>query len=208
MQLYRTPFSRAYWSDAVEDFKETRNLVFCALMVAACVALSYIPSIPVSDGVNVTWGFLARSMCGMVCGPVSALVFGFVEDTVSFMMHPTGAYFPGYALTTMLGTMTYALFLYRTKVSVLRVFLAKLVTNIQNVLLGSLWSAILYGKGYIYYMAKSAVKNAVMLPVQAIMLVILFAALLPILGRMGVISKQTGSRLHLWWKKKEGTSHK
>lgn len=197
MQLYRTPFSRAYWADALADFRKVRSLVFSALMVAACVALSYIPSIPVADGVRVTWGFLARALCGLVCGPVNALVFGFVEDTVSFFMNPGGAYFPGYALTTMLGTMTYALFLYRSRVTVLRVVLAKLITNIQNVLLGSLWNAILLSKGYYYYMTKSAVKNAIMFPVQTIMLVMLFAALIPILSRMGLLPNEMGQRLYL-----------
>ena len=194
MQLYKTPFSRAYWAQALEDFKRLRNLIICAMMVAACVALSYIPSIPVTDGVRVTWGFLARSVCGLVCGPVSALAFGFVEDTVSFLMNPQGVYFPGYALTTMLGTMIYALFLYRTRVTVLRIFLAKLCTNIMNVLLGALWSSILYGKAYFVLASSSAVKNAIMLPVQTVMLFWLFSLLLPVLRRMKVIPNQLGEK--------------
>lgn len=194
MSLYKTPFSGAYWSQAVADFKSARNLVFCAMMVAACVALSLIPSIPLTDGVRVTWGFLARSVCGLVCGPVSALVFGFVEDTVSFLINPQGVYFPGYALTTMLGTMTYALFLYRARVTVLRIFLAKLCTNIMNVVLGALWSAILYGKAYFVIAGASAVKNAIMLPVQTVMLVLLFAALLPILRAARFTPNQLGAR--------------
>ena len=194
MQLYKTPFSRAYWVEALTDFKRLRNLIICAMMVAACVALSYIPSIPVTDGVRVTWGFLARSVCGLVCGPVSALVFGFVEDTVSFLMNPQGVYFPGYALTTMLGTMIYALFLYRTRVTVLRIFLAKLCTNVMNVLLGALWSSILYGKAYFVLASSSAVKNAVMLPVQTVMLFWLFSILLPVLRRMKVIPNQLGDK--------------
>lgn len=194
MHLYKTPFSRAYWAEALTDFKRLRNLIICAMMVAACVALSYIPSIPVTDGVRVTWGFLARSVCGLLCGPVSALVFGFVEDTVSFLMNPQGVYFPGYALTTMLGTMTYALFLYRSRVTVTRIFLAKLCTNLQNVLLGALWSSILYGKAYFVLAGASAVKNAIMLPVQTVMLYWLFSALLPVLRRMKVIPNQLGDK--------------
>ncbi len=194
MHIYHTPFSAAYWRQATADFKNLRKLVFSALMIAACLALSYIPSIPITDGVRVTWGFLARSLCALVCGPVNALVFGLAEDTVSFLINPKGAYFPGYALTTMLGTLIYALFLYRTRVTVLRIFLAKLITNVLNVFLGSLWSAILLSKGYIYYMSTSLVKNAVMLPVQTIMLVVLFAALLPIMRRMGIIPNQLGEK--------------
>lgn len=199
MQIYRTPFSNAYWRDSVSDFKKPRTLVFSALMIAACVALSYVPSIPVSDGVRVTWGFLARALCGLVGGPVNALVFGLAEDTISFLLNPGGVYFPGYALTTMLGTMIYALFLYRTQVTVLRVFLAKLFTNLLNIFLGSLWSAILLSKGYIYYMTTSAVKNTVMLPIQTVMLVLLFAALIPVLHQMGLLPKQVGDHLHLRW---------
>lgn len=128
----------------------------------------------------------------MVCGPVMGLVFGFAEDTISFFIHPTGPYFPGYALTTMLGNLIYALFLYRTRFGPVRVFLAKFFTNLLNVFLGSLWSAILGGKGYLFYMAKSALTNTLKLPVQTVMLCVLFAALTPILHRMGWIPARGG----------------
>ena len=186
--LFKTPFSAAYWRTAAGELKNIRILAVAALMIAACVALSYVPSIHIGDGgVRISWGFLARSVCGMVGGPVVALVFGFAEDTISFMIHPTGAYFPGYALTTMLGTMIYALFLYRAKPTVVRIFLAKLFTNILNVFLGSLWSAILLSKGYLYYMTTSFYKNLVMLPIQTAMLWYLVVAILPSLSYMGLV---------------------
>lgn len=194
---YRHPFSRDYWHDALSDFKKLPVLAFSALMIAACIALSYVPSIHISDQVRVTWGFLARALCGLVGGPVNALVFGAAEDTISFLMHPTGPYFPGYALTTMLGTMLYALFLYRARVTVLRVFLAKLSTNLLNVTLGALWSSILYGKAYLYYASASLVKNAIMLPVQTAMLCLLFAAVLPALGQARLLPAGCGRKLFL-----------
>ena len=98
----------------------------------------------------------------------------------------------------MLGVFTYAVFLYRAEVTVLRVFLAKLVTNIQNVFIGGLGTYLFYSsKGYGAIVAASAVKNAIMLPVQTVMLVVLFGALLPVLHRMGFLPDQAG-RLHLW----------
>lgn len=197
LKAYSSPFSADYWRQAAGELRKPRTLAFSAMMIAACVALAQIPSIPTTDpNVRVTWGFLARAVCGMVCGPVNALVFGFAEDTISFLLHPTGPYFLGYSLTTMLGTMLYALFLYRARLTpaslTLRVFGAKLCTNVLNVVLGSLWSAVLYGKGYIYYMVKSFWKNLVMLPVQTVMLVILLLVLLPSLRRMGFIPQQNG----------------
>ena len=47
----------------------------------------------------------------------------------------------------MLGVLTYALFLYRAPLRVWRIFCAKLVTNVQNVVLGALWIAILNSNG-------------------------------------------------------------
>lgn len=190
-----SPFTAAYWRLAVRDFKQVRTLAFAALMIAACTGLTLLPSIPTTDpNVRVTWGFLARAVCGMVGGPVTALVFGAAEDTINYMIAPSGPYFPGYAITTMVGTFFYALFLYRMRDPrphklLVRVFLAKLATNILNVVLGSLWSAILYRKGYYYYMVKSFWKNLVMLPVQTAMLYFLLLALLPILVRMGLVPK-------------------
>ena len=202
MELFKTPFSRAYWRCAAADAKKLRTLVFSALMVAACVALGYLRSVPVVNNISVSWGFLARALCALVGGPVNALLFGFVEDTVGYFMSPggpQGGYNPFYILTTMLGVFTYALFLYRAEVTVLRVFLAKLATNLQNVFIGGLGTYLWYsgGKGYGLIAAQSAVKNAIMLPIQTVMLAALLAALLPTLHRLGFLPDQA-SRLRLW----------
>ena len=198
--LYKTPFSRPYWRDAIADFKKTRTLACSALMVAACGALGYLPTIPVANNIRVTWGRLARALCALVGGPVNALVFGFVEDTVGYIMKPDGGWNPFYIFTTMLGVFTYSLFLYRAEVTVLRVFLAKLATNVQNVFIGGLGTYLFYSsKGYWVIVGGSAIKNAVMLPVQTVMLVALFAALLPILHRMGFLPDQA-AKLRVWKK--------
>lgn len=197
-KLYKTPFSADYWRTAAEDFRRPRNLAFAALMIAACAALARVPSIRINFtdlyAPRITWGFLARSVCSMVCGPVMGVVFGFAEDTISYLADPAYPYFPGYALTTMLGNLFYALFLYRVRFGPVRVFSAKLLTNLLNVFLGSLWSTILSGteKGYLYYMSTSAVKNAITLLPQTVVLCFLFAALTPILRRMGWLSKEMG----------------
>ena len=72
-------------------------------------------------------------------------------------------------------------------ITVARIFLAKLCTNVLNVFLGSLWSAILYGKGYLYYLVSSLVKNTIMIPIEVILLLILFRALSPMLRRMHLV---------------------
>lgn len=197
MSVYSHPFSKAYWRDAAGELKNLKKLTFAALMMAICIMLSYIPSVPLIGSAKLTWGFLGRSVCAMVCGPVLGAVFGVAEDLLSFFLTGGGGYpfFPGYTLTTMLGMIFYSLFLYRSKVTVRRVFWAKLVTNIQNVLLGTLWSSILYGKAFWVLAGSNAIKNVVMLPVQTVMLVLLFSAVMPVLRKMKLVPAENKGRL-------------
>ena len=197
MSVYPHPFSKAYWRDAAGELKNVRKLTFAALMMALCIMLGYIPSVPLIGGAKLTWGFLGRSICAMVCGPVMGLAFGCAEDLLSFFLTGGGGYpfFPGYTLTTMLGMLFYSLFLYRSRVTVRRIFFAKLVTNIQNVLLGALWSSILYGKAYLVLASGSAVKNLIMLLPQTVLLVVLFTALMPMLRGMKLVPGENKGRI-------------
>lgn len=202
MPIFKTPFSRAYWRESLKTFRSLREMVFAALMIAVCVAVSYFPGIPVTPGGRtISLTFIPRALCSMVYGPIGALVFGAAEDTLSFLIDSGGyPYFPGYALTTMLGCFTYALFFYRTRITITKIFLAKLLTNIQNVILGSLWTAIMGGKAYLFVMWDSAIKNLATLPGFTIVLIIAFQALLPIMQKMKIIPNQLGetSRIRLF----------
>lgn len=195
--MYTHPFSAAYWRQSAGELRDLRKLLFAALMIAMCVVLAQVPSVALFGGAKVTWGFLARSVCAWVCGPVLGLLFGFAEDILSFFLTGGGGYpfFPGYTLTTMLGVLTYALFLYRARPTVARIFFAKLLTNIQNVTLGALWMAILNSSGQFslatWYAsaALSAPKNLIMLPVQTVILVLLMRGLEPALRRAGLVPR-------------------
>ena len=190
MPIFKSPFSPAYWRTAAKEMKNYRSLVFSALMIAACIVLSHC-TIRVGEGLSVSVTFLARALCSLVCGPVMVILFGAAEDTLSFFLSTGGyPYFPGYMLTTISGCLIYALFFYRARITWRRIILAKLITNVQNVLLGSLWSAILYSKGYLYYMTTSAVKNALYLPLQILLLGFLFQAILPALQKQGKLPPQ------------------
>lgn len=192
MSLYPHPFSAGYWRTAAAELKDLRKLAFAALMIAMCFGLSMIPSVPLFGGAKITWGYLARSVCALVCGPVLGVLFAFAEDILNFFLTGGGGYpfFPGYTLTTMLGVLTYALFLYRTPLTIRKVFFAKLLTNIQNVLLGALWMAILSGKAYLVTASASALKNIICLPFQTLLLVVLFSALMPALRQMRLVPQQ------------------
>ena len=59
--LYKTPFSRAYWHQAMSDFKSLRMLVFAALMVAIRIALKPV-GIPRAADLRISAGFSSMPM--------------------------------------------------------------------------------------------------------------------------------------------------
>ena len=188
-KLYTFPFSSSYWKLSVKETKDLKKLCICALLMALQIILSNpLFRIPVSENLNITFGYLAVALNSAVCGPILSLIFGFVLDNVSFMIFPSGSYFFGYTISSMAGALVYALFLYRSKISVVRIALAKLTVNLfVNVLMGSLWSAMLYSKGYIFYATSSFIKNMTLLPIEVILLYFLFKSLAPFLYRRKLI---------------------
>ena len=198
LTLYRTPFTPAYWSSARKDMGRLNLLVFAALMVAVARALSLIPSIPIAH-TRMSFGFLARALCALVCGPVMGLAYGFVEDILGFVLQPSGQFFFGYTLSTMLGMLAYALCLYRARVSMFRLLLANLIVNVAvNAALGTVWTVMTMGGNYGVLFLVSLVKNLVTIIPKSVLLYILFQALLPILQRMGVIPCQVSGPIRFF----------
>lgn len=190
-------FTSKYWLAASSEFKNVRSLVFAGLTIALGTALSSL-SVPVGVNLHVTTAFLALALGSLVFGPVVGLSAGLAYDLIGFLFIPATVFFPGYTLSSMLEFFIYGVFLYRRRISVLQVFLCKFTVDFGiHVGLGSLWSEMLYAKGYYYFFAKSLVKNAVMLPVEVVMMLALLQVFLPILSRQGIVPKQKSRHIQL-----------
>ena len=178
--------------------KALKLLMFAALMVAMTRALSLIPGIPIAH-TKLTWGFLARGLCALVCGPTLGLIFAFVEDILGFILQPTGDFFPGYTLSTMAGVLVYALCFYRAKITVWRLVLANVLVNLLvNAAMGSVWTVMMRGGVYWAWFVPSLIKNLVTIIPKAAVLYVLFQALLPILQRMDLIPKQVDGAIKVF----------
>ncbi|MBQ1356291.1 MAG: hypothetical protein IIY72_07410, partial [Solobacterium sp.] len=89
------------------------------------------------------------------------------------------------------GSLFYGLFFYRRRITLPAIIGAKVSVNyLINVLLGSLWSSMLYSNGYLYYAGKSVIKNTVMLPVEITLLYLIFKMVLPFLQRRQLVVPQ------------------
>ena len=86
--------------------------------------------------------------------------------------------------------------------AIVRIAAAKAIVNYGvNVLLGSVWSAMMMSKGYIFYATQSLIKNSILLPFEIIALVALFNVLIPTLVRQKLIIPQDPLPIRLFAKK-------
>lgn len=195
-------FTKDYWKSSAEKLKSTKYLALIGLFIACKVIASFI-SIRVSENLYVSISFLFTSVEGAIIGPVAGMVSGAVTDVVGYMVNSRGySFFPGYTLSAMLGLFVYAIFLYRQKITIVRIAAAKAIVNYGvNVLLGSVWSAMMMSKGYIFYATQSLIKNSILLPFEIIALVALFNVLIPTLVRQKLIIPQDPLPIKLFAKK-------
>lgn len=184
---FLSPFSALYWKSAAGELKKVRMLVICAVLIAIRVALKTV-YIPVGDNVSIYVGFLVNSVSGAVCGPILSLISGAVCDIIGFAVAPTGAFMPVFTLIEMSGAFFYSICLYSVKITPAKLILSKSLVNVfSNILFTSLAMNAYYGKGVYFYMATRIAKNILMLPVEVMLLIVLFNALTPVLVRMKLI---------------------
>lgn len=183
-------FSKEYWRSSAEKLKDVKYFSIMAILIALKIVIGFI-RIPVSENLRISLTFIIVAIEGSIVGPVSGIASAFVTDNLSFLLFPDGAYFPGYTLTAMLGSFIFSILLYKQKITILRLSIAKFLNNyIVNVLIGSLWSAMLYGNTYIAYASVSLIKNTLLLPIEIILLTVVFNLLIPALQRKNLIPAQ------------------
>ncbi len=191
---YPHPFSAAYWRDAAAELKDTKMLVVTALLVAIRIALKPL-AIPLGHPqLTIQVATLATALGAMIFGPVVAIPAALISDTIGFIIHPTGDYFLPFALTEIAGTVIYALFLYRAKVTPTRVMLARFsICLFVNVIL----QQFIFAWQYVYMgnpeEAQEAVlgimnvarifKNLAFFPIETVVLTLFLKVLLPVTQR-------------------------
>ena len=191
--LYPHPFSKAYWRDAAAEMKSTKMLVLTALMIALRVALKPL-AIPLGPQLSIQTAMLATALGAMIFGPVMAIPAAIISDTVGFLLYPTGDYFLPFVLTEIASTMSYALLLYRAKVTPTRVMLSRfIICFFVNVVL----QQFIYAWWYVYVgnpeEAKESIlgimtltrifKNLAMFPIESVVLTLFLKFLLPVTQR-------------------------
>ncbi len=180
-QDFSSPFSSRYWKKAIENVSNIRIIVLTAFFIAMYCLFNMTFRIKVSENLNIMINYIPSSLCGMVGGPFVSLIYGFISDIIGFFLRPEYGFFPGYTISTMATSFIFSLFLFGAKHNFflyIRIAISKICVNIFiNIFLNCLWSQILFGKGYFYYLATSIVKNIILLPVE---IIIMCAVIVPV----------------------------
>lgn len=161
-------FSPAYWRTARAEFRNVRVLAFAGLVCAMAIVLEGLPIYLLGPSLKIYFSFLVVGLGCMCYGPCVGMMAGAIIDSVGFLLSSYGEpYFPGYLITAMLSGLIYGVMLYQRKPTIPRLIVTRLLINYgSNVLLGSVWKAMLYGKGYLYYLSTGMVKNTIMIPIE------------------------------------------
>lgn len=190
--LYPHPFSKAYWKQAASELKKTKVLVFAALMIALRVVLKMV-SIPIAPDMRINTAFIVNAFGAAVFGPVVGILAAAISDTLGCILFPTGVYFFPFIFVEIAGSLFYSLCFYRSKISVTRVILASFLVDfgvniVINTPLMMLYYDMILGKYYAPIDMLRIVKNLAEIPVESIILVVLFRALIPNAKRLGLVT--------------------
>ncbi len=201
--IFNTPFHKKYWILSSLELKKIKNMVIMAILLAFMMIAKAIPLPSGFGNLGISLGYLFFAIGGMTIGPIGALIMGFISDTLGFMLFPDGNFFFGYTLNAMLAGFTYGLCFYRTKVTFSKVLFARIIVNLfVNVLLGSIWYAMLMGmniEGFkTYLLVTSLPKNLVYLLPQTIALFIVFKAVAKALSQSHFLDSRISENITLF----------
>lgn len=193
-------FQSSYWKRAAACSADLRFIIFAALIAALRVAVKSL-KIPLAPGIYLTFDCYFNALGSAVYGPLLALLVGAVSDTVGAILFPTGPYFFPFILVEMSSSFLFALFLWEKRITPGRVLLSKFTVNfVCNILLNSFlmkwYYAVFYSdKVYRLFNLVRVVKNLVTFPLEAMLIVAVLSAFLPVLHSLRLL--RSGEKIPL-----------
>lgn len=189
-ECFPSPFHRDYWKHAVSEFGNPRTIIIAAMITALRIILRSlsIPLIP--NALYISVGFFANALGSMIYGPLVGLASGAISDTLGAFLFPHGDYFFPYILIAMSSSFIFGLFFYRARLSVGRVILARFtVVLVCNIILTPVIMRCYYAyfgidSTYKFFTLARTLKNAALLPAEALLLSLFLFAIVPFTARM------------------------
>ena len=163
-----------------ESLREFRNIkVLCAIgMLGGLSIIINNFSIQVGDFLKIGFASECNVLVDCLFGPAAGAIFGAGMDVFKFLLKPTGPFFWGWTFSAALAGIIIGFGLYRKKITYVRVFIVRLINSIViNVIIGTYWLHVMYGKGFIALLPTRLLKNVIMVPIEAFIFMAIYKAI-------------------------------
>jgi ECF transporter S component (folate family) len=150
----------------ISSYRELKN-VRCITLTAMFGAISIILgslTIMVGDFLKIGFSFLPNEFVFYLFGPFVGAIYGAFMDILTFIVKPTGTFFPGFTVSAILTGLIYGTIMYKRPLNIKRVIVANLIRIVFiDILLNTYWLTILIGKGFFVLLPIRALKGLIML---------------------------------------------
>lgn len=166
------------------SLSSVKTIAGLSLLLALYVLLNML-TINLSPTLRIRFSFAALALSCWLYGLWPNLLFAAAADLLGFLVHPDGTYVPLLALVLMVKAAIYCLFFYgQREIPLWKIVAAQfLVDLVANVLLNPLLLSWMYQMPYWALVVSRLVKNAILWPVESLLLIFLFRYVLSRFGR-------------------------
>lgn len=158
------------FKESSKEFRSLRSLTLCAMLGAISIVLGSL-TIMVGDFLKIGFSFLPNEFAYYLFGPTVGAVFGAAMDILTFIVRPTGSFFPGFTISAIVTGIIFGICLYKRPLSLKRIVIANLIHLIfVNILMNTYWLTILLDTGFLALLPIRALKGVVMMPIETLLL--------------------------------------
>lgn len=177
----------AFFAVSAGELKNLRSLTLASVLTAI-YAVSYSPiagNIVIVPGlIELRFGFLAIAVAAMLLGPVMGMLVALLGDVLGTILFYGGSFFWGYTISWVLMGFVFGCFLYKYKISSLRIIGATVFhTVFINQFLVTYWQSFLGFGAFDALFTTRLIRNAIMLPVNIVLLFVVLKGVLSVYRR-------------------------
>lgn len=167
--------------ESLKELKNVKSLTAIAFLMAITIVLGYF-TIQIGDFLKIGLSAIPAEMVSILFGPAVGAIFGGSADIIKYIVHPTGAFFPGFTISGIISGFIYGIFLYKKTVKLTRIFLANFtVAVVVNMIINTFWLTLLYGTSFLMIFPARALKEIIMCIINTVIMFILYNALKKVL---------------------------
>jgi len=150
---------------------KTKRILFSALFIAATIVLARFLSIR-TPIITIGFSFIPIMFSAIMLGPKYSTFIATISDIIGALLFPSGSYFFGFTISSLLTGLVYGLFLYNKEFKINKLFIIKLVistlivTLIINGILNTIWIMMISKGASNIIVPIRVIKQLIMVPIK------------------------------------------